>query len=129
MTKPTHFSTAHHDGDALSQDPSSASASPALGIDGLPATQVLFFSEPDGTPALSYNEINQGPLGDCWVLSSFGEEALMNPAAILQMIHSNGNGTETVTLYTSATGQLPTFGTTSFMPVNVLVNNALLSPV
>jgi hypothetical protein len=131
MTKLTHLSTAYQDGDALSHNtgPSSASSSPALGLNGLPATQVLFFSEPDGAPALSYNEIDQGTLGDCWVLSSFGEEALTNPSAIPQMIHSNGNGTETVTLYTSATGQLPTSGTTSYMPVNVLVNNALFSPV
>jgi hypothetical protein len=130
-TKPTHFSTAYQDGDPLSQDtdPSSASASPPLGMDGLPATQTLFFSEPDGAPALSYDEIHQGALGDCWVLSSFGEEALMNPAAIPRMIHSNGNGTETVTLYTSATGQLPTSSTTSYKPVNVLVNNASFSQV
>lgn len=131
MTKPTHFSTGYHDGDALSwdTDPSSTSVSPAVGVDGVPATQVVFFSEPDGAPALSYTEIHQGGLGDCWVLSSFGEEALINPAAIPQMIHSDGNGTETVTLYTSATGGLPNFGTTSFTPVSVVVNNALFSPI
>jgi hypothetical protein len=131
MTKPTHFSTAYQDGETLLQDtdPSSASANPPPGVDGLPATQTLFFSEPDGSPALSYNEIHEGALGDCWVLSSFGEEALMNPTAIPQMIHSNGNGTETVTLYTSAAGQLPSFGTTSYKPVNVPVDNTLFSPV
>ena len=53
----------------------------------------------------------------------------MNPAAIPQMIQSNSNGTETVILYTSATGQLPTFNTTSYKPVNVLVDNALFSRV
>jgi hypothetical protein len=131
MTKPTHLSSVYQDGGALSQDtdPSSATPNPALGPDDLPATQVLFFSEPDGALALSYSEIHQGALGDCWVLSGFGEEALMNPAAIPQMIHDNGNGTETVTLYISATGQLPTFGTTSYVPVNVPVNNASFSPI
>jgi hypothetical protein len=39
------------------------------------------------------------------------------------MIHDNGNGTETVTLYTDRSGRLAVFGSTAFKAVSVTVNN------
>jgi Calpain family cysteine protease len=87
-------------------------------------TQALFLTEAGTTTAISVADINQGQLGDCFLLSSFGEEALFHPSAITNMIHNNGNGTETVTLYTDRSGHLPTFGSTSFKAATVTINNS-----
>ena len=46
---------------------------------------------PSGAP--TYEDVNQGYLGDCYFLSSLGEIALKDPSAIESMITSNGNGT------------------------------------
>jgi hypothetical protein len=86
-------------------------------------TQVLYLTEPGTTNPISVTDINQGQLGDCFVLSPLGEEALFHSSAIMNMIHNNGNGTETVTLYEAKNRTLPTFGTTSFKAVGVTVNN------
>jgi hypothetical protein len=90
-------------------------------------TQTLYLTEPGTTSPISASDINQGQLGDCFLLSSFGEEALFHPSAVTNMIHNNGNGTETVTLYTSANGRLPTFTTTSFKATTVTVSNVFSS--
>jgi hypothetical protein len=87
-------------------------------------TQVLYLTEPGTTNPVSVADINQGQLGDCFLLSSIGEEALFHPSAITNMIHNNGNGTETVTLYTDARGRLPTFGSTSFKATAVTIINS-----
>jgi hypothetical protein len=87
-------------------------------------TQTLYLIETGTMTAISVADINQGQLGDCFLLSSFGEEALFHPRAITNMIHNNGNGTETVTLYTDKSGHLPTFGSTSFKAVTVTINNS-----
>ena len=84
---------------------------------------VLYLTEPGTTSPISVADINQGQLGDCFLLSSFGEEALFHPSAITNMIQNNGNGTETVTLYTAKSGGLPTFSTTSFKATTVTINN------
>ena len=39
------------------------------------------------------------------------------------MIHNNGNGTETVTLYIDNNGRPPTFSTSSFKATTVTINN------
>jgi hypothetical protein len=88
-----------------------------------PLTQVLLPTEPGTTNPISVTDINQGQLGDCFVLSPLGEESLFHSSTIMNMIHNNGNGTETVTLYEAKNGTLPTFGTTSFKAVSVTVNN------
>jgi hypothetical protein len=100
--------------------PAKASATAAL-------TQTLYLTEPGTTSAISVSDINQGQLGDCFLLSPIGEEALFHPTAISNMIHDNGNGTETVTLYVDKNGRLPTFNTTSFKATTVTINNIFSS--
>ena len=86
-------------------------------------TQVLYLQEAGDPALISVNDIHQGQIGDCFLLSSIGELALWHPSAIMNMIRVNADGTETVTLYVAASGALPSFGTTSFKPVSVTVNN------
>jgi hypothetical protein len=92
-----------------------------------PPTQVLYLIEPGTTTAISVGDLYQGQIGDCFLISSIGELALTHPGAINNMIHSNANGTETVTLYTASNGSLPGFGTTAFKPVAVTVENVFPS--
>nr|WP_294500998.1 C2 family cysteine protease [uncultured Rhodopila sp.] len=87
-------------------------------------TDTLYLQEPGETSAISVADINQGQIGDCFVLSSIGELALFHQASIMNMIHTNPNGTETVTLHEASNGQLPTFGTTSFKAIGVTVSNS-----
>lgn len=86
-------------------------------------TNALYLQEQGSISAISVADINQGQIGDCFVLSSIGELALFHPAAIMNMIHANPDGTETVTLHTASDGRLPGFGTTSFSSVAVTVDN------
>lgn len=44
-------------------------------------------------------DIKQGPLGDCYMLSSLSAIAKLNPNAIKDMMVDNGNGTVTVRFY------------------------------
>ena len=90
-------------------------------------TQVLYLTEPGDASAISVNDINQGQIGDCFLLSSIGELALFHPTAITNMIQANADGTETVTLYTAADGSLPTYGTTAFKATSVTVTNTFPS--
>jgi hypothetical protein len=89
--------------------------------------QALYLTEPGETTAIDVYDINQGQLGDCFLLSSIGEIALLKPSFISNMIHANSNGTETVTLYKAANGTLPTFGTTSFKATTETVTNVFPS--
>jgi hypothetical protein len=43
--------------------------------------------------APTFQDVNQGYVGDCYFVSSLGEVALKDPSAIENMISSNGNGT------------------------------------
>ena len=104
-------------------------ATPSVVCTTASLTQVLYLQE-TGDPALiSVNDIHQGQIGDCFLLSSIGELALWHPSAITNMIRVNADGTETVTLYVAASGALPWFGTTSFKAVSVTVNNIFPSNV
>ena len=49
--------------------------------------------------APKYTDVSQGYLGDCYFVSSLGEVALQDPAAIESMITNNGNGTYGVRFY------------------------------
>jgi len=94
----------------------------------IPQTVAAYKAKPTevfatGNKPIDVSMINQGQIGDCYFLSSLGEEAIYNPSAITNAIHINSNGTETVTLYKSATGSLISFGTKSFKPVSITVTN------
>ncbi len=91
-------------------------------VPALPA-QVLYASEVKGTVAINVSDINQGQIGDCFLLSSIGEIALLQPSFISNMIHVNSNGTETVTLYVASNGALASYNTTSFKPITEIVTN------
>ena len=61
----------------------------------------------------SMNDINQGHLGDCYLLASLAEVAYQNPIAISSMITDNGNNTYGVRFYYNGAAEY------------VTVNNAL----
>jgi hypothetical protein len=86
--------------------------------------QTLYLTEAGTAAPISVVDIHQGQLGDCYLLSPIGELALFHPTAISNMIHNNGNGTETVTLYVDKNGRMPSFGSSAFKAVSVTVNNA-----
>jgi len=96
------------------------------GVASLPS-QALYLTETGDTAAISVNDLHQGQIGDCFLISSVGELALTHSDAIGKMIRSNADGTETVTLYVDQRGRLPTFGTTAFKPVSVTVSNVFPS--
>ena len=59
----------------------------------------------------SMNDINQGDLGDCYLLSCLAEVAYKNPNVISSMITSNGNSSYGVRFYISGTPQYVTVNT------------------
>jgi Calpain family cysteine protease len=56
----------------------------------------------------SMNDINQGYLGDCYLLASLAEAAKQDPSAITSMFTSNGNGTYGVRFYVNGTARYVT---------------------
>jgi hypothetical protein len=93
---------------------SGASSGPTGSTNGL--VNLLYLKEPGCADPISIGDINQGQLGDCFLLSSLGEIARQsviqdNLYFIPSMIKVNGNGTETVKLYqeTASVGGSPVF--------------------
>ena len=91
--------------------PEPTAAPPPVIVTALPTA--LYLQEPGDSSAISVNDIHQGGIGDCFLLSSIGEIALWHPSAIMNMICANPDGTETVTLHLGADGLYPVYGTTS----------------
>jgi Calpain family cysteine protease len=88
-------------------------------------SMALYLTEPGTTTAISVADLHQDGLGDCFLISSIGELALTDPAAISAMIKANSNGTETVTLHVEANGKLPVPGYSgAFKSVTETVTNS-----
>ena len=104
-------------------DPSLAATTRMLASTPAAPADALYLTEPGDANAISVDDIHQGQIGDCFLLSSIGEIAMLDPAFIQNMIHANSNGTETVTMYEASNGRLPSWNTTSFRPVSETVTN------
>ncbi|MGN6577292.1 MAG: C2 family cysteine protease, partial [Nocardioides sp.] len=61
----------------------------------------LFAGDPDDPdePAVDPTDLDQGMIGDCWLIASIGAIAQGDPELIERMIRANPNGTYTVTLH------------------------------
>jgi hypothetical protein len=71
-------------------------------MSGYPSFLVSYSASPSplfGASGPSMNDINQGYLGDCYLLSSLAEVANQNSNIISSMFTSNGNGTYGVRFY------------------------------
>jgi hypothetical protein len=93
-----------------------------LKINVLSGQTELYDTANGNEPSLS--DIHQGQYGDCYFLAALGSLAQQDPQAIKNMIHDNGDGTYTVTLYQNQKdgGIEGFFGGTSYQPVKVTVN-------
>jgi hypothetical protein len=60
---------------------------------------------------ISYQDIHQGAVGDCYFVAALAETALRSPSAIQNMFIDNGDGTFTVRFYNGATPQYVTVDT------------------
>jgi hypothetical protein len=89
-----------------------------------PLTNVLYLTETGNSNPIAISDINQGQIGDCFLLSSIGEIARTDPTFIKNMIHQNANGTETVTLNLASTGATAGWSTTAFKTTSITVNNS-----
>lgn len=93
----------------------------------VPQTMALYLTEPGDTAAISMNDVHQGQIGDCFLLSPIGDLANVAPSVIQNMIHANANGTETVTLHLAANGTFAYPGATSFKTISEIVTNVFPS--
>jgi hypothetical protein len=61
-----------------------------------------------GAAGPSINDINQGWLGDCYLMASLAEVASQDPSAISSMITDNGNGSYGVRFFVNGTAEYVT---------------------
>lgn len=66
---------------------------------------------------VTYTDINQGQVGDCYLMASLAEVALRNSSAITNMFIVNGDGTYTVRLFNNGAAEYVTVD--AFLPTNV----------
>jgi Calpain family cysteine protease len=93
---------------------------------GVNANETLYGTETGDAGDIADTDVNQGYIGDCFLLSSIGEIAHVDPALIKHAIKDNGDGTFTVTLYEREGGVWggvkSAFGHPSFKQVQVTVD-------
>ncbi|WP_428535759.1 C2 family cysteine protease [Rhodopila sp.] len=133
MTTGMHARHLQDDGVSGSAD-TDAGSLPGLSVDPIATslaatasaapTPRMYLTETGTAAPVSVFDINQGQLGDCFLLSPLGEAALFHPTSITGMIHDNGNGTQTVTLYTDQSGGLPVLGSVGFKAAAVTVDDS-----
>jgi hypothetical protein len=85
--------------------------SSAVAMSGYPSFTVSYSTVNSplfGAGGPSMSDINQGYLGDCYLLSSLAEVANQNPSAITSMIANNGNGTYGVRFYVNGAARYVT---------------------
>jgi hypothetical protein len=81
----------------------SMSGTPAFNVTYSTVSSPLFAASGPGM-----SDINQGYLGDCYLLSSLAEVAQQNPSLIKSMITDNGNGTYGVRFYVNGAARYVT---------------------
>jgi Flp pilus assembly pilin Flp len=111
-------------------DPSTGPANPPFGnitgatghtsIEG----DVSVVGQGDGT-GVHPNDINQGGLGDCYLLSSLGAIALQNRSIIENAVRDNGDGTYTVTFYEPSNAPFWKVWADDYNRVEITVSNEL----
>ena len=90
--------------------------SSSVGMSGYRPFTVTYSTETNalfGSTGPSIYDVNQGDLGDCYLMSALAETALQDPSLIESMITVNGNGTYGVRFYVDGS------------PVYVTVDNQL----
>lgn len=98
-------------------------SSVSVGSFGGAAKMALFLTEAGDATAISANDIHQGQIGDCYLLSPMGDLAGSHASMISNMIHVNADGTETVTLFKALNGSAAMPGATAFKAITETVNN------
>lgn len=64
----------------------------------------------------AYTDINQGQIGDCYLLASLAEVALRSPSTITNMFIVNGDGTYTVRFFNNGAAEYVTVD--AYLPTN-----------
>ena len=128
MTK-SHADTAPRNAFDLDLDPSPPSlnlpeTSPTVSAGSFGAmTQTLYLTEAGDKTPISMNDIHQGQIGDCFLVSPMGDLAATHPNLVQSMIHANADGSETVTLHLAQNGSLAMPGATAFKTMTTTVTN------